>query len=46
MDVYREVTFLILMGEMDFFSFSIIIIIILSCIIGYCAISVSKGSNK
>ncbi len=32
---------------MDFFSFSIIIIIIiLSCIIGYCAISVSKGSNK
>ncbi len=44
MHVYRaEVTFLIPIGEMDFFFLSIII---LSCIIGYCAISVSKGSNK
>ncbi len=43
MDVYRaEVTFLIPMAEMDFF----FCIIILSCIIGYCVISVSKGSNK
>ncbi len=33
MDVYRaEVTFLIPIGEMDFFFFSII----LCCIIGYC----------
>ncbi len=41
MDVYwAEVTFLIPIGEMDFFFLSIII---LSCI-GYCAIS--KGSNK
>ncbi len=38
MDVYRaEVT---LMGGMDFFFF------ILCFIIGYCVISVSKGSNK
>ncbi len=45
MDVYRAaVTFLISIGEMDFFFFSIIII--LCCIIGYCVISVSKGSNK
>ncbi len=45
MDVYRaEVTFLIpIIGEMDFFFFSVII---LCCIIGYCVISVSKGSNK
>ncbi len=44
MHVYRaEVTFLIPIGEIDFFFFSIII---LSCIIGYCAISVSKGSYK
>ncbi len=42
MDVYRaEVTFLIPL-EMDFFFFSIIIL----CCIGYCVISVSKGSNK
>ncbi len=42
MDVYRaEVTFLITIGEMDFFS-----IIILFCIIGYCVSSVSKGNNK
>ncbi len=43
--VYRaEVTYLIPnTGEMDFSFFSIII---LSCIIGYCVISVSKGSNK
>ncbi len=41
MDVYRaEVTFLILMGEMDLF------IIILCCIVCYCVISVSKASNK
>ncbi len=45
MDVYRaDVTFLIPIGEMDFFLF--IIMIILCCIIGYCVISVSKGSNK
>ncbi len=38
MDVYRaDVTFLIPIGEMDFFFF---IIIILCCIIGYCVISV------
>ncbi len=44
MHVYRaEVTFLIPIEEMDFFFFSIII---LSCIIGNCVISVSKGSNK
>ncbi len=44
MHVFRaDVTFLIPIGEMDFFFLSIII---LSCIIGYCAISVSKGSNK
>ncbi len=44
-DVYRaDVTFLIPIEEMDFFFFSIIII--LSCIIAYCVISVSKGSNK
>ncbi len=42
MDVYRAL-FLIPIGEMDFFFFSIII---LCCIIGYCVISVSKGSNK
>ncbi len=42
MDVYRtDVTFLIPVEEMDFFFFSIIII--LRCIIGY---SVSKNSNK
>ncbi len=35
--------FLIQIEEMDFFFFSIII---LCCIIGYCVISVSKGSNK
>ncbi len=46
MDVYRtEVTFLITLGEMDFL-FVFIIIIILCCIIGYCVISVLKGSNK
>ncbi len=44
MDVYRaDVTFLISIGEMDFFFFNIII---LCCIIGYCVISLSKGSNK
>ncbi len=44
MHVYRaEVTFLIPIEEMDFSFFSIII---LCCIIGYCVISVSKGSNK
>ncbi len=44
MDVYRaDVTFLIPLGEMDFCFFSSII---LCCIIGYCVISVSKGSNK
>ncbi len=44
MHVYRvEVIFLIPIGEMDFFFFSIII---LCCIIGYCVISVSKGSNE
>ncbi len=44
MHVYRaEVTFLIPIEEMDFFFFSNII---LSCIIGYCVISVSKVSNK
>ncbi len=44
MDVYSaEVTFLIAIGEMDFFFFRIII---LCCIIGYCVISVSKGRNK
>ncbi len=43
MDVHwAEATFLIPTGEMDFF----LRIIILSCIIGYCVISVSKGSNK
>ncbi len=35
--------FLIPIGEMDFFFFSIII---LCCIIGYGVISVSKGRNK
>ncbi len=40
MEVYRtDVTFLIPIGEMDFYFFSIII---LSCIIGFCVISVSK----
>ncbi len=44
MHVYRaDATFLIPIEEMDFFFLSIII---LSCIIGYCAVSVSKGSNK
>ncbi len=44
MHVYRaDVTFLIPIEEIDFFFLSIII---LSCIIGYCAVSVSKGSNK
>ncbi len=43
-DVYRaDVTFLIPIEEMDFLFFSIII---LCCIIAYCVISVSKGSNK
>ncbi len=43
MDVYRaEFTFLIPL-EMDFFFFFSIIIL---CCIGYCVISVSKGSNK
>ncbi len=43
MDVYRaDVTFLIPLGEMDFCFFSSI----MCCIIGYCVISVSKGSNK
>ncbi len=44
MDVYKaEVTFLIPIEEMEFFFFGIII---LCCIIGYCVVSVSKGSNK
>ncbi len=45
MEVYRtEVTFLIPIEEKDIFLFFSIII---SCwIIGYCVISVSKGSNK
>ncbi len=44
-DVYRaDVTFLIPIEEMDFFLF--FSIIILCCIIAYCVISVSKGSNK
>ncbi len=42
MEVYRTgVTFFIPIGEWDFSFFGII----LSCIIGYCVISVSKGSN-
>ncbi len=44
-DVYRaDVTILIPIGEIDFFLF--FSIIILCCIIAYCVISVSKGSNK
>ncbi len=42
-DVYRADVFLIPIEEMDFFFFSIII---LCCIIAYCVISVSEGSNK
>ncbi len=45
MDVYRaDVTFLIPIEEIHIFLF--FSIIILCCIIAYCVISVSKGSNK